>query len=178
MKPDQGMGDGLKIRVSGLSAGTHEYSLRVPASDLQLDANFDTPVDVKVRLEKLARQIIVRGGIATRASFSCDRCLAGYRQQLAASYAIVYVEDDAEAGKFPPEDVRIMRNDATVIDLSEDVREMLLLSVPLKLLCRDECRGLCSSCGADLNAGECGCAKETAGSSIVPWQGLEKLLKH
>jgi uncharacterized protein len=68
-----------------------------------------------------------------------------------------------------------MRNDATVIDLSDDVREMVLLSVPLKLICREECRGLCSRCGADLNAGECGCAKETVSGS---WQGLEKLLKH
>jgi uncharacterized protein len=178
MKPDQGMGDGLKIRVSGLSAGKHEYSLSVPPSDLQLDANFDSPVEVKVRLEKLVRQIIVRSEIATGASFSCDRCLADYRQQLAASYAIVYVEDDSEAGRFPPEDVRIMRNNATVIDLSDDVREMVLLSVPLKLLCAEECRGLCSSCGADLNKGECGCTREHAGGSIVPRQGLEKLLKH
>jgi uncharacterized protein len=175
MKPDLGMGDGLKIRVSGLSAGKHEHTLRVPASDLQLDANFDSPVEVKVRLEKLARQIVVRGEIATRASFSCDRCLADFRQPLTASYAIVYVEDGSEAGRFPPEDVRIIRNEATVIDLSEDVREMVLLSVPLKLLCREECRGLCSSCGADLNKGECGCPKESAGGA---WQGLEKLLKH
>lgn len=175
MKPDQGMGDGLKIRVSGLSTGTHDYSFRVPSSDLQLDANFDSPVEVKVRLEKLARQIIVRSEIATSASFSCDRCLAGFRQAIAAKYAIVYVEDEAEAGRFPPEDIRIMRHDSTVIDLSDDVREMVLLSVPLKLLCAEECRGLCSSCGADLNAGDCGCPKEIVSG---PWRDLEKLLKH
>ena len=175
MKPDQGMGDGLKIRVSGLSTGTHEYSFRVPSSDLQLDANFDSPVEVKVRLEKLARQIIVRSEIATSASFSCDRCLAGFRQPIAANYAVAYVEDSSETGRFPPEEVRVIRPDATVIDLSDDVREMVLLSVPLKLLCREECRGLCPRCGADLNAGECGCTKEIANR---PWQDLEKILKH
>jgi uncharacterized protein len=175
MKPDQGMGDGLKIRVSGLSTGTHDYSFRVPASDLQLDVNFDSPVEVKVRLEKLARQIIVRSEIATSASFSCDRCLADFRQQIASKYSIMYVEEESEAGRFPPEDVRVMRNDATVVDLSDDVREMVLLSVPLKLLCNEECRGLCSSCGADLNAGDCGCTKEAVNG---PWQDLEKLLKH
>lgn len=175
MKPDQGMGDGLKIRVSGLSAGTHEFSLAVPPSDLQLDANFDSPVDVRVRLEKLARQIIVRAEIATSASYPCDRCLADFRQAIAARYAMVYVEDRAEAGRFPPEEVRVVRPDVTVIDLSDDVREMVLLSVPLKLLCREDCRGLCSRCGADLNRGPCGCAKEEADS---PLQRLEKLLKH
>ena len=175
MKPDQGMGDGLKIRVSGLSAGTHDYSFRVPSSDLQLDANFDSPVEVTVRLEKLGSQIIIRSEIATSASFSCDRCLAGFRQAIGAKYAIVYVEDESEAGRFPPEDIRIMRPAATVIDLSDDVREMVLLSVPLKLLCAEECRGLCSSCGAELNDGDCGCVKENANR---PWQDLEKLLKH
>lgn len=175
MKPDHGMGDGLKIRVSGLSAGKHEYSFRVPSADLQLDANFDAPVEVKVLLEKLPRQIIVRSQIATSAAFSCDRCLAGFRQPLASSYAVVYVEDAAESGRFPPEEVRVVRVDATVIDLAEDVREMLLLSVPLKLLCREDCRGLCPHCGADLNAGEHECAKRPADAR---WQQLEKLLKH
>ena len=175
MKPAHGMGDGLKIRVSGLSPGKHDYSFRVPSSDLQLDANFDAPVEVTVRLEKLPSQIIVRSEIATSASFSCDRCLADFRQQIAASYAVVYVEEASEAGRFPPEEVRVVRVDATVIDLSGDVREMILLSVPLKLICREDCRGLCPHCGADLNAGEHVCAKQ---STDGRWQELEKILKH
>lgn len=176
MKPDRGMGEGLKIRVSGLSAGTHEYSLSVPASELQLDANFDAPIVVQVRLEKLAHQIIVRSTISTSASFSCDRCLAEFRQQLSTAYATVYVEDPSEAGRFPPEEVRVVRADATVIDLSDDVREMLLLSVPLKLICRDDCRGLCPACGADLNqGGEHVCPRAAADPR---WQDLEKILKH
>ena len=44
------------------------------------------------------------------------------------------------------------------IDLSPLLRERLLLALPTLPLCRDDCRGLCARCGADLNAGPCGCA--------------------
>ncbi|HLF14651.1 MAG TPA: DUF177 domain-containing protein [Bacteroidota bacterium] len=175
MKPHQGGGYGLKIRVSGLSPGTHEYSFRVSPSDLPLDDNFDAPVEVKVLLEKTPSQIIVRGAIAASGTFPCDRCLGSFRQALSCRYAVVYIQNEEEAGRFPPEDVRVLNPDATVIDLAADVREMIMISVPLKLLCGEACRGLCSSCGADLNVAVCGCRNENANR---PWQGLEKLLKH
>lgn len=175
MKPGRNGGDGLKIRVSGLSSGTYEYSFTVSPSNLPLDANFDAPVEVKVRLEKTPSQIVVRGDIATSGTFACDRCLGAFREALSSRFAVVYIHDEQEAGRFPPEDVRVIAHDCTVIDLSPDVRELILLSIPLKLLCREECRGLCSSCGTDLNVAECGCRNENANR---PWQGLEKLLKH
>ncbi len=175
MKPGQGRGGGLKIRVSGLSPGTHEYSFRVSPSDLPLDENFDAPVEMTVRLEKTVRQIIVRSAITASGTFPCDRCLGTFRQAISCRYAMVYIHDEEEAERFPPEDVRVINPDVTVIDLAADVREMIMLSVPLKLLCREDCRGLCSSCGADLNVAECGCRNENANR---PWQSLEKLLKH
>jgi uncharacterized protein len=175
MRPDQVSGDGLKIRISGLSTGTHEFSFRVPPSDIRLDDRFDAPVEVRVRLEKTARQVIVRSEIAASGTFSCDRCLAPFRQGVECGYATVYIHDGDDAGRFPPEEVRLIKPDTTVIDLSDDVREMVVLSIPLKLLCREDCRGLCSSCGADLNVARCGCRSENAN---LPWQGLEKLLKH
>jgi uncharacterized protein len=175
MKPDQGNGAHLKIRVSGLSAGSHEYSLTVPPSELLLEDNFDSPVTVGVRLEKSLRQIVVRADISATGAFNCDRCLTGFRQDLSAEYAMVYTFDELDAEAYPPEEVRVVHRDVSTIDLTDDVREMILLSVPLKLLCREDCRGLCSSCGADLNTTTCGCHEETTN---LPWQGLEKLLKH
>jgi len=175
MKPDQGSGDQLKIRVSGLSAGSHDYSFTVPPSEVLLDERFDTPVRVGVRLEKSARQIVVRAEISASGIFPCDRCLEGFRQDVTAGYAMVYTFDELDAAAYPPEEVRVVHSDVPVIDLTADVREMIMLSVPLKLVCREECRGLCSSCGADLNKTTCGCRQETTN---LPWQGLEKLLKH
>lgn len=175
MKPDRSGRNDLKIRVSGLSPGTHEYSFKVPPSEIPLDDNFDEPVEVSVVLEKTRRQVILRCAIAASGMFACDRCLAAFRQPVSCRYSVVYIENEEEAGRFPPEEVRVVNPDVTVIDLTEDVREMVQISVPLKLLCREECRGLCSSCGTDLNTGACDCTTENANR---PWQGLEKLLKH
>ncbi len=175
MKPDQGYGAHLKIRVSGLSAGSHEYSLTVPPSEILLEDNFNSPVTVEVRLEKSARQIVVRVKISAAGEFPCDRCLNVFRQGLSAGYSMVYVFDELDAVTYPPEEVRVVHRDVSTIDLTDDVREMILLSVPLKLLCREDCRGLCVSCGADLNTTTCDCRQDTTNR---PWQGLEKLLKH
>ncbi|HSG27194.1 MAG TPA: DUF177 domain-containing protein [Candidatus Krumholzibacterium sp.] len=175
MKPNQEGREDLKIRISGLSAGPHEYSLSVAPSDIQLDQNFNAPVKVDVRLEKTPRQIYLQTRISTSGQFQCDRCLSEFRQQISTRYSIVYIFDESDAGQFPPEEVRIVHQDLPVIDLSEDVREMIVLSVPLKLLCREECRGLCSSCGKDLNAGACGCPRD---AQKATWRGLEKLLKN
>lgn len=175
MKPNQEGRNTLKIRISGLSTGTHEYSFTVAPSDIQLDPNFTTPVEVAVQLEKSARQVYVRSRIATSGSFQCDRCLSQFQQDISCQYGVVYIYDEEDAGKYPPEEVRIVQQDLPVIDLSGDVREMIILSIPLKLLCREECRGLCPTCGTDLNSGKCNCRPET---SNRPWQGLEKLLKN
>jgi len=175
MKPDQGNGAQLKIGVSGLSAGSHEYSLTVPSSDILLEDNLDSPVTVDVRLEKSVRQILIRAKISTSGEFPCDRCLVRFRQGLSGGYAMVYTFDEVDAGAYPPEEVRVVHPDVSMIDLTDDVREIIMLSVPLKLICRDDCRGLCSGCGADINTTTCNCRQETTN---LPWQGLEKLLKH
>lgn len=175
MKPDRGGKNDLKIRVSGLSPGTHDYSFKVPPSEIPLSDNFDEPVEVTVRLEKTPRQIVLRSSIEASGTFSCDRCLAQFRQAVSCRYSVVYIDNEEEAQRFPPEEVRVVNPDVTVIDLSADVREMVSISVPLKLVCREECRGLCSSCGTDLNSASCECTTENANR---PWQGLEKLLKH
>lgn len=175
MKPNQDRRDGLKIRVSGLSTGIHEYSFTVAPSDIQLEQNFNAPVEVAVRLEKTAREIYIQSRISADAGFQCDRCLVPFQRNISCQYSLVYVFDEQDAGKFPPEEVRVIHRDTPVIDLAGDVREMIVLSVPLKLLCKEECRGLCSTCGTDLNSGTCDCREETANR---PWQGLEKLLKN
>ena len=62
-----------------------------------------------------------------------------------------------------------------VIDLSEDARQTILLAVPLKLLCREDCQGLCPGCGVDLNREACRCADAPGGS---PLGGLHEALKN
>jgi uncharacterized protein len=58
------------------------------------------------------------------------------------------------------------------LDLREAVREQLLLRAPRFALCREECRGLCPTCGADRNQDDCGCVPEPA---VSPWDALKNV---
>ncbi len=172
--PDTVSGDhGLKIRISGLSNGLHEYSFETGPSLLALDSSFSSPVRVRAELDKSTRQMLLRAEIQTAGTFQCDRCLDTFEKPIVATYSLLYVYAEEDAQRVAPEDVRLMTLDTTVIDLAEDVREMVTLSVPLKLLCREECRGLCPHCGKNRNAGPCGCVEE----ALDPrWDALKNLL--
>ena len=83
-----------------------------------------------------------------------------------------YVWDQASAEGLDPAEVQIVQPGLSVIDISEDVRQTILLAVPLKLLCRDDCRGLCAGCGANLNTEACRCE---AADTDPRWDSLRSL---
>jgi uncharacterized protein len=100
----------------------------------------------------------------------CRRCLTPVRVPLSQSLGLVFVTE-AEAGE--EDDCYVVPARATTLDLSRAVREELILAVPQFVECRDDCRGLCPRCGADLNAGPCSCRPETD----PRWAALTKLRK-
>jgi uncharacterized protein len=97
----------------------------------------------------------------------CRRCLATVDVPIAESLGLIFVEEEEAEGD---EDCYLVPRRSHVLDLSEAVREELLLAAPQYVECRADCRGLCPRCGADLNAGPCGCAPE-----VDPrWEALTK----
>jgi len=99
------------------------------------------------------------GRIEATATVACRRCLKDVSCSLSEDVHVLFVEpgdevaDDPDAFRIPP--------NAQSIDLRPAVREQWMLAAPAYVLCRDECRGLCARCGADLNAGPCSCPPET-----------------
>lgn len=164
----------LRIRVSGLSNGLHEYHFSTDAATVGLETNFRSPVEVEARVDKSAGQIYLKAEIHTTGHFECDRCLDEFDRPLSAEYTMLYVYRELDSGKPPAEEVTIIDRDTVHISLAEDVRQMIMLAVPLKLLCREECKGLCPRCGANWNRGRCGCKQELRDS---PLSGLRDLLR-
>ncbi len=68
-----------------------------------------------------------------------------------------YRVDEAPAD--PDDDERIYGED-DIIDISSDIEQAFLLTLPIRIVCRDDCRGLCAGCGRNLNAEECSCAAD------------------
>ena len=85
-----------------------------------------------------------------------------------------YVTGEGADSQIDPAELQIVPPGFSVIDLSEDVRQTVLLSVPLKLLCTENCKGLCPLCGRNLNSGTCTC---TQGAVDTRWEQLIKLKK-
>jgi uncharacterized protein len=77
-------------------------------------------------------------------------------------------------GEETGEGVVMLAADEEAIALDEEVRQLILLDVPLKHLCREDCRGICPGCGVDLNAAECTCTK----AEIDPrWAKLSEVFR-
>ena len=150
----------MKIQVGGLSDGVHAYSFRVTPDELALPSGFLDGVEIKATLEKTSRQFLLKASIATTAEVLCDRCVVLFRRPLGSRYQMHYVWEESEAERIDPSEVQVILPGQTVIDLADDVRQTVLLSFPLKNVCREDCRGLCSQCGRNLNEGSCDC-KET-----------------
>lgn len=159
----------MKIQIGGMSEGTHEYRFRADAADIELGEGFGAPVEVLAVLVKTGKQIALEATVATTGTFACDRCTAPFTLQLRPSFRMFYVWDEAESEGLDSSEVQIIPAGLPVIELADDVRQTLMLSVPLKLLCREDCRGLCPRCGADLNHERCTCPAEETDSR---WEGL------
>ena len=151
----------MKINISNLSQGTHEYALSKKAGEFDLPEHFIGYIAAKVTLEKTSRQIFLRARITSEAAFQCDRCLDEFKKEISPAFQIVYDWDAQDHPAESDEDIRTLTPDTNVIDISDAVRDSVLLAVPLKLLCREECAGLCPRCGKNLNhsaGGSCDCA--------------------
>jgi uncharacterized protein len=162
----------IKIQVGGLSEGVHQYHFEARGEELALGPEFLEAVEIDARLEKTGSQISLRASLQAEGTFTCDRCLTVFKQRLQPAYTMVYVLDEADAERYDPSEVQVISPSLGIIDVTEDVRQTLLLAVPLKLLCQDSCKGLCPHCGKNWNLGPCDCHDEV---SDTRWDQLKKL---
>lgn len=149
----------LSYNIRDLDQHAAKVDGLLPASDpiwAEGDPVPATPAHVTGRLSKAgAGRYYWSGRIEGTAAVECRRCLTDVTVPVAEDVHVMYVEAgdevavDPDAYQIPPR--------APAIDLRPAVREQWLLSVPSFAVCREECKGLCPRCGADLNAGPCDC---------------------
>ena len=150
----------MRIQITGLSEGIHDYHFDTTAAELFLGDQFDGPVSVDTKLDRSGNQILLKGSIRAASSVQCDRCATPFIRNLSPSYQMYYVWNEPDAASFDPSEVQVISPGLSVIALDEDVRQTILLSLPLKILCREDCRGLCPRCGKNLNDGPCSCGAQ------------------
>jgi uncharacterized protein len=132
----------------------------------ETDLDFRGPIAVDAEVTKMGEEVLVRAVVRARVRLECARCLNVIDRALECEFQALYVprplagEPDTMSSRVERDSGRIFYYDAGLIDLGDRVVEALLGEVPMKPLCRPDCRGICPRCGKDLNEGPCGCRAE------------------
>jgi uncharacterized protein len=135
------------------------------------------PISGTARLMKTDNGILVKGSFKTGSEMTCSRCLNTFECPLSLNIEEEYFPtiDLATGTPLPPPDDpgSFTIDENNILDLTEAVRQYVLLAIPMKPLCKPNCAGLCPSCGANLNQGQCTCPPETPDSR---WDALRELV--
>jgi len=150
-----------------------------PQSELDLEderVSLADDVTANVSVRRKAAQIEVEGTVQTIARVECDRCIKPVNLPVNSEFSLEYLSKGAyeasQVAELTEQEMDVSVFEGDTIDLDEIVREQILLFVPARTLCIENCKGICSSCGADLNAGECGCVT----TEVDPrWAALKNL---
>jgi DUF177 domain-containing protein len=159
----------VRLRIRDIEETTKEFVYDEPTSELNPvlehgpvhDFTFATPANVHLNYYRSGQEIFLSGHMRSTVVGQCARCLESFEFVHAPPFSFIMVP---RQGRWAEEDLSGGGGDLTwyegeEIDLSPMLRERLLLALPTLPLCRDACRGLCVRCGADLNAGTCGCTE-------------------
>ncbi len=133
-------------------------------------------VSADVTLSRRDRDIFVKGVVKFTHRLQCARCLREILRPREEKIQILYTPSrllDTEL-ELTEADVNTLFYEGDLIDLEQPIRDAIVLSMPMKLLCKPDCKGLCPRCGKNLNEEECGCEGEVVDPR---WKALEKLLR-
>jgi len=163
------------IKISNLSEGDHDFVFEDKVALLDLDKPFYGKYKSSIILNKLHDQLILSVTSDFKVKYECDRCGTEYKSSLKSDYKMIYLMNEA------PEEtdsinVNYLSRDADKINITADVREFALLSVPIKQLCKENCQGLCYKCGKDLNNEQCSCQTEEIDPRWKPLMNLKDKL--
>ena len=134
--------------------------------DIQLDDDIEVigPIDGHVRMRRTNQGLLVDGWVELTLELSCNRCLKTFEQPMHVDFEEqFYPTVDVISGMplDPFDEDEIFPIDARhEVDLTEAVRQNVLLALPMVTICREDCKGLCPQCGQDLNLGSCECKPE------------------
>jgi len=149
----------MKINVKRVpEEGEHLQGAEPPAiMELEEpDYQFERDVEYDLVVQVQGRALLVTGKLWTPVTLRCSRCLKTFKKPVVVPEVVVHQELAGE----------------DFVDLTQNIREDIILELPQRALCREQCRGLCPSCGKNLNEGACQCAPS---HGDVRWHALEQL---
>ena len=151
----------MKIPVLHLEDGVHHFEGRIQKGKLHFyrDEIYPTDIKIKVDLNKSGKNITCSIQMLTKTHHICDRCLSEYEKDFNEKFEILLNLGEEELN-IENDDIIIVSPEQKDVDLLPMIQENLILSIPMKLICKIDCKGICAGCGVDLNKENCQCKNQ------------------
>lgn len=136
----------MKIDISKLKDGEsfdveHSYDPK-ELNVIENDVVYESPLLLKGTVERIKDSILFKGELKAKVEMVCARCLSAIPKEINETFDIFHPVKGEKS-----------------IDTTDEIRETVILSYPVKFLCREDCKGLCPGCGSNLNETKCKCKK-------------------
>jgi uncharacterized protein len=136
------------------------------------------PVSLEFDISKDKEHFRLVGTVTTVLELPCGRCLEPFTRPVDAHFDLRYQPHTHNKGEgereIEEDDLSTAFYENDEIDLGQLMREQFYLSLPMKPLCQDDCRGLCVVCGTNLNRGTCQCTRAWEDPRFAPLKSLQK----
>ena len=178
----------MKIHIDQLIDKEHRIEYEEQAEAFQVlremiktgACSFLKPIKTRLRAYRIGDIVEVEGNFQTDVILECSRCLNEFETTLTSRFALTYWQEPPDnQNKSTGEDVELTPHDIGLIPfrgeeirLTEGIQEQVVLALPLKPLCREGCKGLCSKCGAILNEADCDCDTSAMTTSFAALKDL------
>ena len=152
----------LGIPLSQIKEGISHFTFVVTdlSDGIMGGDSFSRGLEVSAQCTAVGNDYLVRVEPKAECVFFCDRCGEPVKTEISGQVQTLYTFDRVKYQEANSDDIRLLNPSEQEIDIRQDVIDSLTLSIPAKILCRDDCLGLCPRCGVNLNQKKCRCSKE------------------
>ena len=173
----------MKVQLHDILAVPTEVAYAEPVQELNAtlragpssDYEFTAPLEVDLTFSRSALDLFFDGRVHGNATGTCARCLTTFPLEIAKDFSVVLTPEVRLSGE-----IELGKGDlaesfyrGTEVDVTRLVYEQVLLALPTRPLCDEECRGLCPQCGMNLNTGQCSCTVDTGDPRLAVLRGLK-----
>lgn len=174
----------VRLKVDDITADDKRLSFSEPETEINhilaqgrlKEYRLEKPVSVTVSYYRAGTELVFEGELFARGKALCARCAEEFSSANERPFRFVLAPRALgwhEEGDLDAEDLEFSLYDGDEVDLTPLIREQLFLALPTRPLCREDCRGLCPRCGANLNVRECGCRSEGAEARLAVLRSLK-----
>jgi uncharacterized protein len=182
-------GKNMKIETERIPQDGLSMEHRMQANDFEIlklliakgEAEFIGTIGINLSILPLKDLIQVEGSVQARVRITCSRCAESYDAQLRRQFTLSYSckipqdlhRDETEGVELTAQQIGLILYQGDEIDLRDALAEQVVLALPYKPLCRQDCKGLCQNCGVNLNQDVCRCESNPKDGPFEVLKGLK-----